>query len=101
MLACYSHQSKPVPPSKSICNHIRTASQCWNGTGVAHISTVPTTLDHSVLLSPVALEKLAVEFAGDAMLARTHGQPASPTTMGKELANVAYRLARQRHQVKG
>jgi adenylosuccinate lyase len=41
-----------------------------------------------------------VEFAGDAMLARTHGQPASPTTMGKELANVAYRLARQRHQAR-
>ena len=41
-----------------------------------------------------------MEFAGDAMLARTHGQPASPTTMGKELANVAYRLARQRHQVR-
>ena len=50
--------------------------------------------------APAALEKLAVEFAGDAMLARTHGQPASPTTMGKELANVAYRLARQRHQVR-
>jgi len=46
-----------------------------------------------------ALEQLAVDFADDAMLARTHGQPASPTTMGKELANVAYRLARQRHQV--
>jgi adenylosuccinate lyase len=29
------------------------------------------------------------------MLARTHGQPASPTTMGKELANFAHRLARQ------
>ncbi|HET9482891.1 MAG TPA: adenylosuccinate lyase [Xanthomonadales bacterium] len=34
-----------------------------------------------------------------AMLARTHGQTASPTTLGKELANVAARLARQRDQV--
>lgn len=33
------------------------------------------------------------------MLSRTHGQPASPTTMGKELAVFAYRLARQRRQV--
>lgn len=33
------------------------------------------------------------------MLARTHGQTASPTTMGKEMANVAYRLMRQRQQV--
>ncbi len=33
------------------------------------------------------------------MLARTHGQPASPTTLGKEMANVAFRLHRQRDQV--
>jgi adenylosuccinate lyase len=34
------------------------------------------------------------------MLSRTHGQPASPTTLGKEMANVAYRLMRQREQLK-
>jgi hypothetical protein len=33
------------------------------------------------------------------MLSRTHGQTASPTTMGKEMAIFAYRLARQRQQV--
>jgi len=33
------------------------------------------------------------------MLSRTHGQPASPTTLGKELANVVYRLERQITQV--
>jgi adenylosuccinate lyase len=33
------------------------------------------------------------------MLSRTHGQPASPTTLGKEMANVVYRLQRQRDQV--
>lgn len=33
------------------------------------------------------------------MLSRTHGQPASPTTMGKEIAVFAYRLARQRSQI--
>ena len=44
------------------------------------------------------LSRLSVEFADDAMLARTHGQPASPTTMGKELANPAYRLQRQAEQ---
>ena len=37
---------------------------------------------------------LAGRYAGTAMLARTHGQPASPTTLGKEFANVAARLAR-------
>ncbi len=34
-----------------------------------------------------------------AMLSRTHGQPASPTTLGKEMANIAYRLNRQRQQL--
>src|SRR5262245_44439723 len=37
------------------------------------------------------LQGMARELADAAMLARTHGQPASPTTMGKELANVAQR----------
>src|SRR6185312_11759683 len=42
------------------------------------------------------LSALAKEHAGLAMLARTHGQPATPTTLGKEMANVAYRLKRAR-----
>ena len=41
----------------------------------------------------------AEQHAQVAMLAKTHGQPASPTTMGKELAVFAYRLQRQRSQV--
>jgi adenylosuccinate lyase len=44
---------------------------------------------------------LANELAGAAMLARTHGQPASPTTMGKELVNVAHRLLRARERMAG
>jgi adenylosuccinate lyase len=42
---------------------------------------------------------LARAYANVAMLSRTHGQAATPTTMGKELANVAWRLERQRRQV--
>ena len=34
------------------------------------------------------------------MMSKTHGQPASPTTVGKEFANFAYRLHRQREQFK-
>lgn len=41
-----------------------------------------------------ALRGSALEFRADAMLARTHGQPATPTTMGKELAVFVYRLER-------
>ena len=42
---------------------------------------------------------LAHELADAAMLAHTHGQPASPTTLGKEMANVAHRLRRARHAI--
>jgi adenylosuccinate lyase len=45
------------------------------------------------------LRRMAGALAERPMLARTHGQPASPTTLGKELANVAARLARQREQL--
>jgi adenylosuccinate lyase len=41
------------------------------------------------------LAGMGKEFAAVPMLARTHGQTASPTTVGKEMANVAYRLQRQ------
>ncbi|MFK4203921.1 adenylosuccinate lyase [Acinetobacter junii] len=42
-----------------------------------------------------AISTLATTHAEQPMLSRTHGQTASPTTLGKEMANVAYRLARQ------
>lgn len=45
------------------------------------------------------LVELAHQFADIPMLARTHGQPATPTTMGKELANFVYRLQRGRMQL--
>lgn len=53
-----------------------------------------------------ALDRLEAQFrarvaslADQPMLARTHGQPASPTTMGKEMANFLVRLQRQRQQL--
>ena len=46
-----------------------------------------------------ALASLARDLASQPMLAKTHGQPASPTTLGKELANVVARLERQRTQL--
>ena len=45
-----------------------------------------------------ALRTLAHRYADLPMLARTHGQPASPTSMGKEMANFVHRLDRQRRQ---
>ena len=46
-----------------------------------------------------SIRELAIRFADVPMLSRTHGQPASPTTLGKELANVVYRLERQIAQI--
>ncbi len=45
------------------------------------------------------LQALAHALAALPMLSRTHGQPASPTTLGKEMANVVYRLQRVRVQL--
>jgi adenylosuccinate lyase len=42
---------------------------------------------------------LAHQYATIPMMSRTHGQPASPTTLGKEFANVAYRMRRQIRQI--
>ncbi len=46
-----------------------------------------------------ALRALAKKYADQPMLSRTHGQPASPTTLGKELANVVARLMRARARI--
>ncbi len=46
-----------------------------------------------------AIKQYAVENAAQPMLSRTHGQSATPTTVGKEFANVAARLQRQIHQM--
>ena len=47
----------------------------------------------------VTLRHLAHDYADLAMLARTHGQPASPTTLGKEIANVVQRIQRQHQHI--
>jgi len=46
-----------------------------------------------------AIKSLAVEYKSIPMMCRTHGQPASPSTLGKEMANVYIRLKRQRDQI--
>lgn len=46
-----------------------------------------------------AIQRMAHDYADIPMLSHTHGQPASPTTVGKEMANVVFRLQRQREQI--
>ncbi len=48
-----------------------------------------------------ALAALALNYAGQAMLSRTHGQTASPTTLGKEISNTLQRLRRQTKLMSG
>ena len=59
----------------------------------------------TVLLSEIeqtinTIKDLAHTYAEIPMLCRTHGQPASPSTLGKEMANTAYRMQRQYEQIK-
>ncbi|HEB55868.1 MAG TPA: adenylosuccinate lyase [Gammaproteobacteria bacterium] len=46
-----------------------------------------------------SIRRMAHDYASIPMLSHTHGQPASPTTVGKEMANVVARLQRQRQQI--
>ncbi|MGA9342058.1 MAG: adenylosuccinate lyase [Rhodanobacteraceae bacterium] len=46
-----------------------------------------------------ALRRMSHAFAGQPMLSRTHGQAASPTTLGKEIANFVARIDRQKRQI--
>lgn len=46
------------------------------------------------------IEAKAIEYKSDSMMSRTHGQPATPTTMGKEFVNFAWRLQRELEIIK-
>jgi adenylosuccinate lyase len=61
----------------------------------ARASILLPTLDKLI----ARLRKFAHEQAQTPMMSRTHGQPATPTTLGKELANFAHRLQRQRDRL--
>lgn len=81
--------------------HFACTSEDINNT--AYGLMLKTTID-AVLLPQMdaliaAIEQLAEGHAERPMLSRTHGQTASPTTLGKEMKNVAVRLQRQRKQL--
>ncbi len=108
---------------ESHTNHDVKAVEVWLRGDLAHLGATPAQLEwvhfactsedinniayalllkrarESALLVPLEailarLDTLAARHAGVAMLARTHGQAASPTTLGKEMANFAARLER-------
>ncbi len=59
-------------------------------------TAIGTQLDPVLRELDEALQRLALDAAPLPMLSRTHGQAASPTTLGKEVANTVFRLRRQR-----
>jgi adenylosuccinate lyase len=68
-------------------NNLSQALSLKNGAHTTLLATAGKVTD--------AISAMAGEHADVAMLCRTHGQTATPSTMGKEMANVAYRLQRQ------
>lgn len=76
--------------------HFACTSEDINNT--AYALMLKGAREHVILPTLFSLENkladLALAFADIPMLSRTHGQPASPTTLGKELANVNHRLHR-------
>jgi adenylosuccinate lyase len=96
-------QAKALPELAAVNEFIHFACTSEDINNLSHALMLREGRD-SVLLPLMrqladAIRALAVEFANVPMLSRTHGQPASPTTLGKELANVVYRLERQIAQI--
>jgi adenylosuccinate lyase len=75
--------------------HFGCTSEDINNLSYARmLKSARTTLVEALQTRIDELVEFAHRYADVAMLARTHGQPASPTTLGKEFANVAARLRR-------
>ena len=96
-------QAKQLPELAKVNEFIHFACTSEDINNLSHALMLREGRD-SVLLPLMrqvaeSIRNLAVQFADVPMLSRTHGQPASPTTLGKELANVVYRLERQIAQV--
>ncbi|MHB0763670.1 adenylosuccinate lyase [Stutzerimonas sp. NM35] len=96
-------QAKQLPELAKVNEFIHFACTSEDINNLSHALMLREGRD-SVLLPLMrqlaeSIRALAVQFADVPMLSRTHGQPASPTTLGKELANVVYRLERQITQI--
>ena len=93
-----------VPELHAATEFVHFACTSEDINNLSHALMLREGLDHGLLpgMEKVVdkLAELAKEHAEQPMLSRTHGQTASPTTVGKELANVVYRLRRQLLQIR-
>lgn len=82
--------------------HFGCTSEDINNLAYALILKDFETKEYLPILSGIALDlySFAKKYKSQAMLSRTHGQPATPTTLGKEFLNVVDRLQRQIHSLK-
>lgn len=92
-----------VPAVSAVSEFIHFACTSEDINNLSHALMLREARDE-VLLPKLAevsdkLRSLAHELATVPMMSRTHGQPATPTTLGKEVANVLYRLERQAKQL--
>ncbi len=92
-------EAKALPELDAVAEFIHFACTSEDINNLSHALMLRAGRDEVVLpmMRRIAdeIRNLAVQFADIPMLSRTHGQPASPTTLGKEMANVVYRLERQ------
>lgn len=88
-----------VPELHAVTEFVHFACTSEDINNLSHALMLREGLDHGLLpaMDRVVdkLAQLAHDHAEQPMLSRTHGQTASPTTVGKELANVVHRLRRQ------
>ncbi|MBN8237966.1 adenylosuccinate lyase [Marinobacter hydrocarbonoclasticus] len=93
-----------VPELHAVTEFVHFACTSEDINNLSHGLMLHEGLDHGLLPAMdnlvEKLAELAREHAEQPMLSRTHGQTASPTTVGKELANVVYRLRRQLMQIR-
>jgi adenylosuccinate lyase len=95
--------ARPELKAASEFVHFACTSEDINNT--SHALQLKGARDHVILPAldglVTKLREMAHEFADVPMLSRTHGQTASPTTVGKEIANIVVRLAAAREKVAG
>ena len=92
-----------VPELHAVTEFVHFACTSEDINNLSHALMLREGLDHGLLpaMDRVVdkLAQLSHDHAEQPMLSRTHGQTASPTTVGKELANVVHRLRRQVKQI--
>ncbi len=93
-----------MPELQAITEFVHFACTSEDINNLSHALMLKEGLDNGLLPAMdrivSRLGELAREHGDQPMLSRTHGQTASPTTVGKELANVVHRLRRQLDQVR-